>query len=309
MSSKSLAELVCSVYRDAGTPPLPTGKKVKPRLWTRPPLYTHLTLLDEPLQPFLEVMVGRTLDEMVDVYEQFVAGYLVAKEFDMDSTGWLGRMLGMSARDSRMLFAPAEGRRAHLFANLIQFAALVSYNVSSTRSTTADSFVVTTAYLGYRFGVRDGTFISNVNYAEPQKQLDLRVYNGSLWDLPRTAAVKRKREITIHDQLSYWALQQPQAEELLLALRILWWRSRTSSTARFEQMFKPEIVTPTAEAITAARVALDSDNPLDALREVFVHMPIAEFIRRFASPYRKLKLPLSEEMRQKFEFSLSELAQ
>lgn len=312
MSAKQLAELFCSAYRDAGTPSLPKGKQW---LWTRPPLYTGLKLLGEPLQPYLEVKVGCSIDEMVDVYEQFVAGYLVAKEFNLDPTGWLGRMLNLSSTDSQMLFAQPAGKepghRPHLFANLIQFAALVSYNFSSTKSTTADSFVVTTDYLGYRFGVRDGTFVSNLNYAESQKQLDLRVYNGSLWDLPRSAAARRRREVTVHDRLAGWAKQQPEKEALLLALRILWWRSRASSAAKFTKMLENETQAPINFAVAVARKALDAHNPLADLRDIFVpmHMPIGEFIRRFASPYQKLKLPLSEEMRHKFEHSLNQLTQ
>lgn len=314
-----LAELVCSAYREDGLQPLPTGRKVKPRLWTRPPLYTNLKLRGELLQPYVEVQCDLGLDELLDVYETFIAGFVMKDDdfTDIESDDWLGSSLHLAPSIARMLFAPpfggVRGHGLHLLANIIQFAALVSYNFPHTTLVTEDAFVVRVSDTEYGFGVMNRTFVSNMYYElrDTQKLPATRMFRGSLWELPRSAA-RRRHTVTIHDRLAYWAESQPEAEALQLALAILWWRNCSSSGNIFHRMFKPEKSKPPIEdAVHRGRKALDSENPLTALRDVFVpsHMLVSEFIARFASPYRKLKLPLSEEMRAKFERSLDQLSQ
>jgi len=311
-----LAELVCSAYREDGLQPLPTGRKVKPRLWTRPPLYTNLTLLGEPLQPYLEVACDLALEELVDVYEQFVAGYVASDDLrGILSDDWLGEHLNLASPVARMLFAPPLGAvvgcRSHKLANILQFAALVSYNFPHTKIITSDAFVVRVEDTGYSFGAMNGAFISNMRYEDTQKLPPVRMFRGSLWELARSAA-RRRHSMMIHDRLGYWAETQPEANALQLALAILWWRNSNSSATTFQRMFLPKKPKPPVdEAVRRAREVLDSGNPLAELKDVFVpmHMPINEFIKLFASPYQKMKLPLSEEMRRKFEESLDQLSQ
>lgn len=315
---KHLVELVCSVYREDGFEPLPTGKDVKPRLWPRPPLYTELTLLGEPLQQFVEVKTELDIDSLVDTYEQFVAGYLVTNEFrGIDSAKWLRHELRLRGEDARMLFAPALGMRAdqrpHYLTNLTQFAALVSYNFDCSVLHTYDAFIVTEKASGFQFGVREGAFVSNLN-CKDQFGLRLPASNGRLLlhSLQRSEA-RRRRMLTVHDRLAYWAEFQPQMKALHLALGVLWWRN-SNTAAMLERIFKKEKIEvrpSTAADVARARDALDSSSPLVELRQIFVpkHMPINEFIEKFSNPYRTVKLPLSKIMRRKLELALDELTQ
>jgi hypothetical protein len=309
-----LAELICSAYREDGLQPLPAGRKVKPRLWTRPPLYTNLTLLGEPLQPYLEVSCDLALEELVDVYEEFVAGFVDSDDLcDNDPTQWLAENLNLSPAVGKMLFAKplgsVAGQQVHRLANIIQFAALASYNFPHTKIVTSDAFVVRVG--GMEFGAVNGAFISNMHYEDYQKLPAVRMFRESLWELPRSAA-RRRHSVTIHDRLGYWAETQPETNALQLALAILWWRNSNGSTTTFQRMFQPKkLKPPVDEAVRRAREILGSSNPLTELRDIFVpmHMPINEFIKLFASPYQKMKLPLSEELRRKFEEALDQLSQ
>lgn len=264
-------------------------KPAPPRMWHRPPLVTDLEISGLALQPHLALPVKTSADALVDIYERFIAGYLRKRRFhDTHSVDWLRKEAGITSLQARSLFTdPQEGKlRLGLHHNLIQFAALVHYNVESVLQRGPNTFKVTTLPDYYVFGVRDGELVSN-------QRRDLRVIpvaglTSKEGDLQLAVRGKGERsESCILDVVADWADTQQRvlgADHLglITALRVLWWRgTRHSFESIRALMFKSTSAEAWAKALAEASRHRSFEDPLDSLGQIMA--PEFMNMRKFRS--------------------------
>jgi hypothetical protein len=252
-----------------------------PYRWHRPPLFTALSLSGHPLQPHLAVPVKRDEDELLDTYERFVTGAIYLRSlYDKDIPLWFGRELGLHQNVTRLIFTPTEEgskRRSYHF-NLVQFAALVSYNVPCHISSTDSEFVVTSRLTGYKFGVKDGYAIVNMRRPYERRARDVFAYGYELVDIVHMDEGVLPMVPSMFDVVKAFLLQPHIMREvgdewhaLNLALNLLWWRRAGVYPKRLLDLtFKDSGVAALRSAVAEARAFEDYDDPLRALHAIFV---------------------------------------
>lgn len=284
--------------------------------WARPPLFTDMELRGSPLQPHLAVPVSRELEEIVDTYERFIAGYIRSSLFrSKGSDGWLAKELKMRRDSASMLFVPPgfNRQRLDLHLNLVQMAVLVQYNFETVLEQGPGTYKVTTVPDGYVFGVEDRALCSNLR--RKVKTIKVAGLNTDrLLRLARGEPVTPARP-SLFDTIAKWAQARQvyfgdDYEPLRLALQTLWWRSAGVSPPTLEALKQ---LTSSKEALRmavkeAARWR-DHEEPLTALRLMLV----PEFLNRrrfselFGNPEQWSGRQITPELANRWDNALMEI--
>ncbi len=335
MTAGGLPRLVAEHLKGVGFD-YEASRTVEPRpcSWYRPPLVTDLKLSGAPLGEYLFVKVDRTVDELVDIYERFVAGFIYSRteakteamrrgerrgtrRRGMPSDRWLADALSIEYYMARTHFVrPVRGaERLGLHQNLVEFAALVAYNHPVHLEHGEDTFVAVSVRDGLSFGVRGGRLVSNL----PRERRKIPVRGlanpgGRLVDLPR-GMPEQTLEPLLYDTLRLWLEENQEkvgetAAALLLALTIMRWRSPYAipgalrTLVSFERSRKALV-----QACAEARGFEHFDDPQKTLRELFVphFITVQEFAEMFGNPYQRVALPLSDRTRQKWAQAINSL--
>lgn len=201
--------------------------------WPRPPFVTDLDLGGEPLMPYLIVPTLK-VDELVNVYEQFIAGYLYSRRLhNFHPDRWLRANLKLQHYEAKRFFSrprPSFNEKLlNLHLNLVQFAGLVLQNVENcTVIEGHNTFLVTANSRNSRvsqFGVLDGQFVSNLKC---QRRIPVRFLcspDGKLSHLAQSFGAEASEKPGLYDQLALWLRSQvgPRSEALKIGLLALRW--------------------------------------------------------------------------------------
>jgi len=313
MLRSSLEEIGFGFAQAIAEPPPVTAQ------WCRPPLFTSLVYRGEPLQPHLAVPVDIGIEDVVDVYERFIAGYIRRKKFKhTDTDAWFGRHLKIGVRAAAMVFVrPAFNRnRLDMHLNLVQFAALVQYNFECDVEVGADTYVVRVIPEGFEFGVRRGELVTNLGKDLPAIVVrGLHSPTGSLADIARGEPVDGVKP-SLFDSIYAWLTQRREqlgleCEPLMFILQVLW--ARGMGMVPFA-LLGLKVRTRSREAL---RYALKDarqwrlyERPLVALHEILVPQFLGnrEFSEYFGSPVAKKNLnPVPPEVARRWDNALFEL--
>lgn len=316
---RELQEFLIPHLRRVGYGPRPhklgRGKRFA---WQRPPFHTGLVLAQRPLQEHLAVPCNRSVDDLVDIYERFIGGYVRGRKFGAQKPDFfIARSLGVHLLSARQLFVPpAEGRlRLDLHLMLVQFAQLVAYNHECEVEEGEDTFAVTVAE-GLQFGVRCGKLISNLR-RQPRREIPvrfLRAEGGSLANIARGTPVMLDHG-TAYDTVRYWLTREEaklgmEAEPLQFALNLLWWRTAGVPLLSLQSLACAEGSDEALhEALQLARQFESFDDPLQALHDIFVPQFLSQprFSKLFGSVYQTRAKGYSPRMKQKWLTALEEL--
>lgn len=314
----SLAARVAEHLREAGcnwrTSAPARQEMVPPVPWHRPPLFSDAMLGDEPIQDYLGVRCGLAVDQMLDVYERFIAGYLLTRNYaDTDSVEWLRRELKLNWQMAKSLFTPASNAKGWCL-NLAQFAALVAYNHRTGIEHGSQTLVVTAPRSGARFGVQRGQPISN---------FDTHLYVG---ELPKTPGRDRlaygemgepdMSPGTLLDVIKTWLLLNAErvgpavGEAIYIGLHVLYWRSWSPAAPVELQMLVS--YERSAEALAeACKDALRFDefrDPYNRLKEIFTpHFLTQKDFSELFNPHQRVTTPVPPGIRQKWERAIKSL--
>jgi hypothetical protein len=290
-----------------------------PYTWQRPPLTTEEVLLGIPLQQFLKIPVRLDIDELADIYEQFVAGAVRQRTLHRrrGAHHWLCRQLDMKAAAFRTLFVPLEfnAERLGLHLTLMQFAALVAYNVPCHIEQGPDTFAAVSEVEGYQFGVRNGQLVTNMPGLRPTIPVrGLYVADGNLQDIARGAA-EMSETINLYDVTRHWLDLRAgdlglDYEPFQLALSVSWWRTGGIFPELLWELTLRERSRQSLErALDEARAYDNYEAPLEVLRDIFVPQFITAqmFKRRFGNPESPVRMPLSAFTRRRWDEAIDEL--
>jgi hypothetical protein len=335
----SLPYLVYEQMREAGFDfGAARATDTRPCLWVRPPLLTELELGGKRLQPHLSVQLRRSPEDLVDIYERFVGGFIYTraetKPFEsplvatphirgagrprsISSDRWFQRELVVKYHIARSLFVkPAPGAlRLGLHMHLVQFAALVAYNHRCHLEHGESTFVAITVQEALQFGVRDGRLVSNLTSV--RREIPVRGLanpQGRLVDLPR-GEPELNDEPNLYDTARCWLEANRRrlgktGQALELAVNILRWHSPRAVPGMLRLLVSFERSRKAlTETCAEARGYERFDDPMTTLRTMFVphFVTSSEFARLFGNPYYQVALPLSERVRQRWDQALNEL--
>lgn len=249
--------------------------------WQRLPLYTDLTLDGEPLQRFLTFKVDVDLDTFAGLYEEFLAGFILTKEYHGQSPYlWVRKKFGVPDERARQLFPTATRGKIYVSPQemllvLVVIAALADYTFGGVIEHDFISFTV--AVGKYRFGVEGGRPVTNYPshpaiVARPFCKLGLQHYGRT-----RATSVEPSKA-TLLNQLKAWAglgdgfdLLLEDAGGFLLALNLL----RHANHGDAPQVVKMAIkesydITLRRQALRFAAGFQNSEDPLGDLRRALV---------------------------------------
>lgn len=293
------------------------GPEPKPQRWDRPPLFTDLLLAGQPLQEFLGVGTRLAVDELADVYERFIAGYLYSRRFhSQHSDEWLRRSCKLGYYEGHSLFTRPAALRLGLHRNLMEFAALVAYNAPADIEHGKGTFTVFAVREGLKFGVSGGRLVTNLRRA--RRKITVchplsRVPRPC--DLPRGSRAPLG-QATFFDTLREW-LERHEARlgtfgaALQLGLQILWWRVMPGTVpGRLRLLAAYEYSADALSAACEEARRYDSfDNPVQALKNLLhpTFMTMREFVEMFGDPHRKLTRPVPASIRQKWDQAINSL--
>jgi hypothetical protein len=289
--------------------------EVTPCGWLRPPFYTPLQMQGIPLQPHVAVGVRRPVDFFADLYERFIAGFILQQAYATEPVKWLRAELGLTHKTSTYIFTPIKTspllRPTHLHLALVQFAALVSYNVECEIEETADTFCVTALSDGFVFGVREGALASNRRFrslrARPLSRL--RSSTGRLSDIARGRPVSGDFP-GIFEACRAWAAANPNlasdAKAIDLALRAVWWRTGGQGVGDLEKAAQLSRSKAALRiAVQQARQYMSYERPYDVLMDIFVpqHLSEGRFKGYFGYPVKNVK----PHVQRRWEEAINEL--
>jgi hypothetical protein len=282
-------------------------------MWTRPPLFTTLELNGEPMQMYLNIPVIFRADEMTDIYDRFIAGFLFSNKFRRaHSDQWLRRKLKIQHYTGRSLFVRPKPHRVRfgLHMNLVQFAALVAYNHRAEIEEGPDTFVVTTPKTGYSFGVRGGRLVTNLRRHREVICKGLS-YPSGLQHM-RRGDLERDAEPTLFDTLKTWSAQNvqrlgQQALALHLGVEILRWRSTPGGVPGQLRLLTSyqHSTDALAKACADARQYESFASPLKALWDLFSpFIGRRDFENQFGS---HAQLPLPDGLKSRWDLAINTL--
>jgi hypothetical protein len=321
---RALAQVLFEHFSRAGFD-YTAARAIEPRRhsWPRPPLFTRLELGGEPLQRYLAVAAPHSADDLVDVYERFIAGYLYSRAEGrlerkvLPSGKYLRRELSIPFYPGRMLFADPGANRLRLdtHLNLVQFAALAAYNHGCHLEHGPDTFVAITVPDARVFGVRAGRLVSNLR--KPRREIPVRFLSnpeGNLVDLPRPA-LERSAAASAYDVLRQWLERNSErlgerGEALLLAVSILRWHRPSFPPTALGHLFGYERSGDALRAACESARGYDRfDEPLKQLKEIFTPLfaSVSDFHELFGNPSQKLSKPLSANTRLKWDQAINSL--
>lgn len=314
-----LPELLRNVLTDLSFGWDTKGDMPDPFYWSRPRLITPLSLSGHPLQPHLATKVRLDPDEVVDVYEDFITRALSSRQFrTTEVASWMrarGR-LNWRRGTARMVFTPLEfnevNRQLHL--NMVQFAAVVSWNYPCYVESTETKFVVTTQRENYAFGIDNGYPVSNMPRPNRRRAGGLKSPTGSLLDIAQGSPVLRPVSTTFDTARAFLESNRQKLgqdfEAALTALNILWWRSEGEYPLRLLNMvYRETSVTALRAAVAEARNYEAYDRPLRAISQILVpqFMSVGSFGKLFGSPYKPTKGPPTEWAKRRWDRALDDI--
>lgn len=319
---RALGDLVHSHLKGAGFSPDYVVTTPKPGLWKRPPFFTSLRLGDEALQPHAAIRLELDLDDVVDVYERFLGGYVFGKSLrGRAPVKWLGEALDLSTYAARHIFTPivAGHARLSLQLNAVQLAALVTYNHDTDIDESPDTFAVRVG--GFDFGVEGGLVLTNLRSrlvpAATLRGLPARVQNLSYWARgqgrmpasPSTFDMCRRWMLQNQDALN--AISGPDTYTAMdAALEILWWRNSGHWPGRLKELTYAETSDRYLHAACEEARGFETfDRPLRGLAEIFTpqFMTSREFTERFGNVHQPLAFPLSNRVKNKWRAAIEDL--
>lgn len=317
-SKKALVSNLADLFREVGFN-WRAYERIKPRpaVWVRPPLFTDLCLGAQDMQGYLGVQVRLGIDEMLDVYERFISGYLYTKNYwDVEADQWLRRQLNMLPAVARSLFTPSKVgslRTAHQ-ANLVQLAAVVAYNYQVDYEHGPDSFVVRALRNAAEFGVRDGRVVSNAALKWGHRMPSVKLGKGHN---KLVLAVRGEGEVfpaTLFEVMRAWLEENTErlgerGRAMGLGLQILRWRMPTAP-AKFWRLVSREFGKEAlASACRDARHFDEHHDPIIFLREIFTPHFItpSDFADLFGNPHQRVTTPVPQALRQKWGRAINSL--
>lgn len=266
-----------------------------------PPLFTDETLSGVPLQKFLDVKVGCSIEDFVAAYEGFIASHIALPGSLGDVHRGLAQDLGLPNRDAKMLFAPVgAGRPSQRPRDRIMlvhnFAALAVYNFDAVLTSTPNSLIaeIPGALHPLKFGSHCGAVITNYGSGTVPCCVML-LHPRELLELARSRGTK-VRQPTLAALLWAWlgdegtAAKHPEKEALRLALQILYWRSSSLSFATLRGAVC-ETASPGAwaTALSLAERFYETETAYKDLFNIFVPNLLTryEFVRVFGDRPRR----------------------
>jgi hypothetical protein len=317
-STERLKSVIAQQFREAGFN-WRAYERIKPRpgVWIRPPLFSTLLMGAQQMQGYLAIPTHLGADELLDIYERFISGFMYSKNYwDADADQWLRRELRMQYPIARSLFTPSNvGRlRAAHHAHLVQFAALVSYNYSVDFEHGPDTFVARLTRNAAQFGVREGKLVSNAAGKWGREVTPARLAGGHD---ALVHAVRGEAEVfagTLFEVMRAWLDENaPRLGELGqalgLGLRILRWRS-PGVPVEFWKLVSREFSTEAlAAACGDARHFNYQRDPFNFLKELFTphFISLGDFADLFGHPHQRVTTPVSPTLRQKWERAINSL--
>lgn len=126
--------------------------------WPGVPVLTQARLLGEPLQAHLVPRLSLGLEEFVDIYEEYVSGFVFSRALGGNPQRWLQKKLKLGPQQARALFFRPPGRghykssQLHRLFLLVAVSALAAVSYDGVWAAESDSLLVQVG--DFQFGVR-----------------------------------------------------------------------------------------------------------------------------------------------------------
>lgn len=282
----------------------------------RPALWTDLRLSGEALQPHISTSVELTLDEMCEVYERYVAGFILTRQLSVGGTEdqWLRQQLQFTARQTRQIFlSPGiQPLRQTVHWHLVQMAGLIAQNFECRVEESPDTFAVYTEKEGFKFGVMGGRMLSNI-----AKPIPVRFMASSSARLQDACPEEHfgVAAPTLYDTMQKWlevraeVLRDAHAP-LATALTAMRWRSPYVVPAPLQTLAMRDYSKDRLrEACEEARGFRDLSAPLEGLRTLFVpyFMTTSAFNEHFGTPYARAHDTVTSDVAAAWEAAINSL--
>lgn len=277
-------------------------------VWSRPPLFSGLSLGDVSLDNIYPLKSNMGSYELADAYEEFIHGYILGDDLaHRRPYAWIRRNLGLQKATAKYL-TPIKLIIGGVRARDVDWLAIVLWAihkaVADSKLTLGDQTMVV-SFEDKEIGVKDGVLLSD--YSKPK----LLAYVPDFKAILTQPCLGERGSCRLAGLNKYYLVagQQPEGEAMQLALRIAYWR--LGEPARLEDKLYGRSNRASGEAFMESITAglLSAENQVLYLFEKLVpkYTNRENFMEYFGSPYYTRKKPLSAEKLEEWFLSIQSL--